>query len=95
LLTGKTKLAITISNANLITITPISFTEVGTHSIKIILTDLCLNSISNDLIVVVTNTAPYFIVPTLPIYSTSLNTKKEILINQVKDNEGHTIVMTL
>jgi hypothetical protein len=59
------------------------------------LTDLCLNSISNDIIVVVTNTAPYFIVPSLPIYSTSLNTKKEILIDQVKDNEGHTIVMTL
>jgi|LauGreDrversion4_2_1035121.scaffolds.fasta_scaffold447118_2 hypothetical protein len=61
-----TKLGIVVTNPNLLTITPTLPTEVGSHTIKITLTDNCGATTTNDLIVVVGNTAPYFTVASLP-----------------------------
>lgn len=63
---GVTKAGVTLTNPNLLAISPVGFTEIGTHTIKIILADSCGNSLTNDLTIIVTNTAPYFTVPTLP-----------------------------
>jgi hypothetical protein len=58
--TGKTALTKSLVPAtNTITIGPSASTEIDTHTIKIILTDNCGLSISNDLIVnVLANTSP-------------------------------------
>jgi hypothetical protein len=58
--TGKTALTKSLVSAtNTITINPSASTEIGTHIIKIILTDNCGVSISNDLTVnVLANTSP-------------------------------------
>ena len=56
---GKTALTKSLVATNTITIGPSASTEIGTHTIKIILTDNCGLSISNDLIVnVLANTSP-------------------------------------
>ncbi len=55
-----TSLGILVTNPNLLTINPTLHSEIGTHVIKIVLTDNCGGTTSNDLIVVVPNTAPYF-----------------------------------
>ena len=60
------RLGIVVTNQNLLTISPSFPNEVCTHTIKIILTDNCGATTTNDLIVVVGNTAPYFTVASLP-----------------------------
>ena len=57
---GMSSLGIVVTNPNLLTINPTLHSEIGTHVIKIVLTDNCGGTTSNDLIVVVPNTAPYF-----------------------------------
>ncbi len=74
LLSGVTPITIALTNPNLITIRPASFTEVGTHTIKIILVDPCGNILSHDLLITVTNSAPYFTFSSPPTYTAGFNT---------------------
>ena len=77
---GMSNLGIVVTNPNLVTINPTATTEIGTHTIKVILTDDCGDSLLNDLTVVVINTAPIFTVTALPLVQTYLGSSKDFFI---------------
>ena len=59
---GITSITMELTNPNLITLSPVGFTEVGIHTVKVKLEDTCGSSLINDISITVTNSAPYFTV---------------------------------
>jgi hypothetical protein len=76
-------------------ISPTTFTEVGAHSIYILLSD-SLVTVQFPLIITVTNTAPYFTSPTMPFPNQDLAINRQITIPfTCADLEGNSITVTV
>ena len=76
-----------------ITFSPVSFSEVGIHTITVNLLDDANDFDSKQFKVTVYNSAPYFTNLPLANYTVPLNTKLKIPIQGFADPEGNPITM--
>jgi hypothetical protein len=89
--------ASTTSPSGPIVLSPISFNEVGIHKMQVVLWDNTTGTSGktfDNFTINVTNTAPYFNVPVLPLISVKMNEVLLYNVTDFQDDEGHIATLT-
>ncbi len=90
-------IASTTSPSGPIVISPISFNEVGIHKMQVVLWDYSTGTSGKTydyFTINVTNTAPYFNVPALPLISVKMNEVLLYNVTDFQDDEGQIATLT-